>query len=96
MYGVDVVLGLEVAHLSSAACRVPVLPLLLLLLVHLLDLGILVGEFEGFDLRLLAFLDVLRVVGQDLELVRHPELVKGVELYFFQFLILVFHGSQTV
>jgi hypothetical protein len=71
----------------------PVFPFLLLLLVVLVDLGILVGELQGFHFVLLALLYVLWVVWHYLQLLRHFELLRRVHFDFFYFLARVCHGS---
>lgn len=57
-------LGLEMAVIEARV--VEVLPLRLLLLIYLLDLGVFEGKLHGLDLGLLGLLDVLGVVWQDL------------------------------
>jgi hypothetical protein len=92
-----VVLGLEMASLLRAgSAGVPIPPLLLLLLIDFLHLSILECEFESFDLRLLALLNVFRIIGKHLETVRNSKLPLHLDFHLFNLLLMRAHRPQSV
>ena len=54
------------------------------------------GKFQSFYLRLLALLDVFRVVRKDLVFIRYLELIRWLYFDLLDFLVWVTHGSQPV
>lgn len=90
--------------LLHSALQVPIvqpgietLPLILLLFIHLLYLSVFKGELHGFHLGFLRLLNVLRVVGLDLELLWYFQFVQIFELVLLVgFIIGCFELSQSV
>ncbi len=95
----NVVFGLEVSLLlrTGRSC-IPIAPLLLLLLVGLLHLRILEGEFQSLQLRLLTLLHILRVIRKYLQTLRNFEL--RISIWFDLLLLLLLlwgtHRTETM